>query len=77
MTFTLGQLAVFTHIFGQAFESLAGYNPTFDIIGMLMKAFGFDDDEEFESNTVNGWLIEQIGDFPEANQKLRYKNLDD
>lgn len=64
MTFTLGQLAVFTHIFGQAFESLAGYNPTFDIIGMLMKAFGFDDDEDSE-DTVGDNLeqaLKQLGD---------------
>lgn len=45
-------------------------------LSKLMKYFNLLDDEEFESNTVNGWLIEQIGDFPEANQKLRYKNLE-
>ena len=52
MTFTLGQLAVFTHLFGAGFEKLAGYNPTFDIIGVLMKAFGLDDDEDEDDTTM-------------------------
>jgi len=52
MTFTLGQLAVFTHLFGAGFEKMTGYNPTFDIIGMLMKAFGLDDDEDEDDTTV-------------------------
>lgn len=46
MTFTLGQLTVFTHLFGKAFESLAGYNPTFDIIGIIATALGIGDDDE-------------------------------
>lgn len=53
MTFVLGQMAAFTHVFGKAFESMAGYNPTFDIVGMLMKAFGFDDDEDSEDTTMD------------------------
>lgn len=48
MASTLGQLAIFTHIFGTAFEKMAGYNPTFDIIGIIAKALGFDDDDDSE-----------------------------
>ena len=46
MTFTLGQLFAFTHLFGKTFESIAGYNPTFDVIGILATALGSGDDEE-------------------------------
>ena len=46
MTFTLGQLMAYTHVFGKTFESLAGYNPTFDIIGIIATALGVGDDDE-------------------------------
>ena len=46
ITFTLGQLAAYTHLFGKTFEAIAGYNPTFDIIGIIATAFGAGDDEE-------------------------------
>lgn len=46
ITFTLGQLAAYTHVFGKTFEAIAGYNPTFDIIGIIATAFGAGDDEE-------------------------------
>ena len=46
MTFTLGQLFIATHIFGQAFEEIAGYNPTFDLIDIIKTALGLDDEEE-------------------------------
>ena len=42
------QLAVAQHLYGMAFESIAGYNPAFDIIEVLMTAFGFDDEEDSE-----------------------------
>ena len=48
ITSTVVQLAVFQHLFGKAFESVAGYNPTFDIIENLMTLFGFDDEEDSE-----------------------------
>lgn len=48
MTFTLGQLFAFTHIFGKGFENLAGYNPTFDVFGILATLFGIGEDEEEE-----------------------------
>jgi hypothetical protein len=48
MVSTLGQLMVATHIFGKGFESIAGYNPTFDIIGIIATALGLGDDEEEE-----------------------------
>lgn len=63
MTYTLGQLAIFTHLFGAGFEKLAGYNPTFDIIGMLMTAFGLDDEEDSEDTTADniGQAFEKLG----------------
>ena len=54
---TFFQLAVAQHVFGKVFESIAGYNPTFDIIGALIKAFGLDDDEESEDTVLDN--IEQ------------------
>ena len=51
MTFTLGQLFAFTHLFGQTFESIAGYNPTFDVVEMLKTALGWDDEEDEETTT--------------------------
>ena len=48
ITSTMVQLALFQHLFGQAYESIAGYNPAFDIVENLIKLFGFDDDEESE-----------------------------
>ena len=53
ITSTMVQLAVFQHLFGKAFESVAGYNPTFDIIGTLMTLFGFDDEEEKEDDMLD------------------------
>lgn len=48
ITSTMVQLALFQHLFGQAYEAIAGYNPAFDIVENLIKLFGFDDDEESE-----------------------------
>ena len=50
---TFFQLAVLQHLFGTAFESVAGYNPAFDIVEVLIKAFGFDDDEEDEDTALD------------------------
>ena len=50
---TFFQLAVGQHLFGKAFESIAGYNPAFDIIEALVKAFGWDDDEEDEDTVLD------------------------
>lgn len=46
ITFTLGQLFVMTHIFGQTFKAVAGYNPTFDVIGIIATALGLGDDDD-------------------------------
>ena len=54
---TFVQLAVVQHLFGKAFESVAGYNPAFDIIEVLIKTFGWDDDEESEDTALDN--IEQ------------------
>lgn len=48
MTFTLGQLFAFTHLFGKGFEAVAGYNPTFDVIGIVATLLGIGGDEEEE-----------------------------
>lgn len=57
VTSTFVQLAVAQHLFGKAFESVAGYNPAFDIIEVIMTAFGFDDEEESEDTVLDN--IEQ------------------
>ena len=51
------QLAIGQHIFGKAFESVAGYNPSFDIVSTIMTAFGWDDEEESEDTVLDN--IEQ------------------
>lgn len=53
VTSTLTQLAVVQHLYGKAFESIAGYNPAFDIIEVLMTAFGYDDDEDSEDTVLD------------------------
>ena len=61
------QLAVVQHLFGKAFESVAGYNPAFDIIGAILKAVGFDDDEESEDTVLDNLeqgFLELLGDLP-------------
>lgn len=65
MASTLGQLAVFSHIFGTAFEKMAGYNPTFDIIGIIAKAMGFDDDED-DKDTLTENLGQAFNDLLKA-----------
>lgn len=53
ITSTVAQLAVFQHLFGKAFESVAGYNPTFDIVENLMILCGFDDEEDSEDTFMD------------------------
>ena len=66
ITATFVELAIAQHLFGKAFESIAGYNPTFDIIDVLIKTFGWDDDEEdedtFKDNLSEGFkaLLEDL-----------------
>ncbi len=50
---TFFQLAALQHIFGAAFESVAGYNPAFDIVEVLIKTLGIDDDEEDEDTVLD------------------------
>ena len=69
VTSTLVSLAVLQHLFGKGFEEIAGYNPTFDIISVLMATFGLDDDEESEDTFIdNLWdgANELVGDLPYA-----------
>ena len=66
---TFTQLAVAQHLFGKAFESVAGYNPAFDIIEVLATAFGFDDDEESEDTALDNFaqgLLALAEDMPYA-----------
>ena len=51
------ELAIAQHLFGKAFEEIAGYNPAFDIIEVIMTALGLDDDEESEDTALDN--IEQ------------------
>ena len=57
---TFFQLAVAQHLFGKAFEAVAGYNPAFDIIEVLIKTLGLDDEEDdedaFLDNVEEGFL---------------------
>ena len=53
VTSTFVQLAVVQHLFGKAFEAVAGYNPAFDIIEAIIKAFGWDDEEENEDTVLD------------------------
>lgn len=50
---TFAQLAVAQHLFGSAFESITGYNPAFDIIEVLLKTIGYDDDEDSEDTVLD------------------------
>lgn len=34
-----------------------------------------DEDEQFESNTLSGWVIEQVEEIPSVGTKLTYKNM--
>ena len=64
---TFFQLAVAQHLFGKAFESVAGYNPAFDIISVLVTALGFDDEEESEDTALDNIeqaFLELLGDLP-------------
>ena len=44
---------------------------TFEYLGIQKS-----DEEEFESSTVSGWVIELLGEIPRAGEKLTYKNLE-
>lgn len=57
VTATFAELAIAQHLFGAIFESIAGYNPAFDIIEVLAKVIGLDDDEESEDTVLDN--IEQ------------------
>ena len=49
----IAQLTVAQHLYGKAFEAVAGYNPAFDIIEVLMTAFGYDDEEDSEDTVLD------------------------
>ena len=54
---TFAELALAQHVFGTVFESIAGYNPAFDIIEVIATVLGLDDDEESEDTALDN--IEQ------------------
>ena len=67
VTSTFAQLAVVQHLYGKAFESVAGYNPAFDIISTLATMFGYDDDEESEDTVLDNieqGFLELLEDLP-------------
>ena len=67
ITSTFFTLAVGQHLFGKAFESIAGYNPAFDIISALIKTLGLDDEEESEDtflDNIEQGFFELMGDMP-------------
>ena len=67
ITSTFVQLAVAQHLFGKAFEAIAGYNPSFDIISVIATMFGFDDDEESEDTVLDNLeqgFLELLEDLP-------------
>lgn len=67
ITSTLVQAAVATHLFGKAFEAVAGYNPSFDILSVLATLFGFDDEEESEDTALDNMeqaFLELLEDLP-------------
>ena len=69
VTKTFFELAVLQHLFGKGFEAVAGYNPAFDIIGVLATALGLDDDEESEDtalDNVEQGFLELLEDLPYA-----------
>ena len=67
VTAVIAAQAVTQHLFGKAFEAIAGYNPAFDIISVIMTAFGLDDDEESEDtalDNVEQAFIDLLEDLP-------------
>jgi hypothetical protein len=61
------QIAVLNHVFGMAFEKIAGYNPAFDIISTIATLFGWDDEEDDEDtfgDNANQAFKELLGDLP-------------
>ena len=64
---TFFQLALGQHIFGKAFESIAGYNPAFDIISVIATALGWDDEEDSEDTALDNieqGFMELLEDLP-------------
>lgn len=66
ITSTVVQLAVFQHLFGKAFEAVAGYNPAFDIVDVLITAFGLgdDDDDKEPMDRIEEAFLELLEDLP-------------
>ena len=45
-------------------------------LSKLFRFFEMDEDESTESNTVSGWIIERLGEFPREGTKLTYGPLE-
>lgn len=45
---SLGQLMAFSYFFNNAYEAVLGTRPAFDVIDIIMTAFGLDDDDDSE-----------------------------
>ena len=50
---TIAQLTIAQHLYGKAFEAIAGYNPAFDIVEVLATLFGYDDEEDSEDTMLD------------------------
>ena len=44
-------------------------------LNLLFDTFELYDDEEFDANTVGGWITEKLGELPTTGRKFDYKNL--
>ena len=66
VTSTFVQLAIVQNLFGKAFESIAGYNPAFDIIEVIATAVGWDDDESEDTvlDNIEQAFFDLLEDLP-------------
>ena len=67
ITSKMAQSAILDHIFGMAFQKIAGYNPAFDIISIIATAFGWNDDEDDDDTFLDNLeqaFFELLEDLP-------------
>ena len=67
ITSKIAQSAILDHVFGMAFQKIAGYNPAFDIISIIATAFGWNDDEDDDDTFLDNLeqaFFELLEDLP-------------
>lgn len=67
ITSKMVQSAILDHVFGMAFQKIAGYNPAFDIISIIATAFGWNDDEDDDDTFLDNLeqaFFELLEDLP-------------